>query len=266
MTPGICIIIPARDEVAALPGLIAEILTALDGRDFTVLVVDDGSADGSAAVLAAMAAREPRLGWLRHDRPSGQSAAIRAGVRATRAPVIVTLDGDGQNPPDQIPCLLAPIEADTEGRIGLVQGQREKRHDTLSRRLASRFANRIREALLHDGIRDSGCGLKAFRRDAYLDLPWFDHIHRFMPAMMLREGWEVVAVSVTHRERQTGRSKYSNLGRALVGVTDLMGTAWLIRRGPPRSSAAPTRRFNQVDPAGGPLPAAFHTDHGHVQK
>ncbi len=233
--PAVSVVIPVRDEAAAISPLIEEVAAALRDRRFEVIVVDDGSQDGTARILQALETRHPWLKSLGHGRSRGQSTAIRTGVRAARAPLIVTLDGDGQNPPDQIPPLLAALEADRSGTLGLVQGQREGRKDTLAKRLASRFANGIRGALLRDGVRDSGCGLKAFRRDAYFDLPFFDHIHRFMPAMMLREGWGVRTVGVTHRPRHSGRSKYSNLARGLVGIPDLMGAAWLIRRsGRPR--------------------------------
>ena len=164
-----------------------------------------------------------------HDRSCGQSAAIRSGVWAARGALIVTLDADGQNPPDNIPALLAPFTGD-DTALGLVQGQRVDRRDRPSRRLASAAANRIRNALLRDGVRDSGCGLKAFPRMVYLALPYFDHIHRFMPAMVAREGLRVQTVPVTHAPRAFGRSKYGNLRRAAVGVVDLLGTAWLIRR------------------------------------
>ena len=230
--PEICVIVPARNEVAAISALVSDIRDALKGRAYEILVIDDGSDDGTDAVLSSLEGRFHELGSIRHEQSRGQSAAIRSGVRATRAPLIVTLDGDGQNPADQIPLLLAPLEAIGSDGVGLVQGQREKRQDTRARRMASRFANGIRNALLHDGVRDSGCGLKAFRREAYLDLPYFDHIHRFMAAMMLREGWRVVTVQVTHRERSSGQSKYTNLNRALVGVVDLLGAAWLILRAP----------------------------------
>lgn len=228
--PAVSVVIPVRDEAAAIGPLIDEIAAALDGRAFEVIAVDDGSLDGTHRILLALEARHPWLHARHHPRPRGQSTAIRTGVRHARAPLVVTLDGDGQNPPDQIPLLLAPLEADRGGRLGLVQGQRAARQDSLARRLGSRFANLVRAALLRDGVRDSGCGLKAFRRDAYFDLPFFDHIHRFMPAMMLREGWQVQTVAVTHRPRQSGRSKYSNLARGLVGIPDLLGAAWLIMR------------------------------------
>ena len=236
--PALSIVIPARDEATAIGPLITEIGHVLAGQSFEVIVVDDASTDGMAQVLEALCAAQGWLGVLRNPVSIGQSASIRKGVRASRGAIIVTLDGDGQNPANQIPHLLAPFAADHPA-LGLVQGQRVGRKDTVAKRWASKAANAIRGALLRDGVRDSGCGLKAFRREAYFDLPWFDHIHRFMPAMMLREGWDVVCVPVSHKERIGGRSKYSNLARALVGVPDLMGAAWLIwRAGPPRHPGA----------------------------
>lgn len=229
MRPLVSVVIPMRDEVAAAEPLILEVAAVLAARPHEIIVVDDGSTDGTDRALRALATRMPRLRLHRHPQSRGQSTAIRSGVRLARAPLIVTLDGDGQNPPDQIPLLLVPFEKAGHD-LGLVQGQRAVRRDSAAKRLASRFANAIRGALLGDGVRDSGCGLKAFRRDAYLDLPFFDHIHRFMAAMMLREGWRVETVDVTHRPRHGGRSKYSNLARGLVGIPDLLGAAWLIRR------------------------------------
>ena len=244
--------IPARDEVVAIGPLVEEIGRVMAGRDVEVIVIDDGSDDGTPQVLSELAARHTWLTWRRNEAPVGQSASIRRGVRAARAPIVVTLDGDGQNPPDQIPHLLAPFAAPGAEALGLVQGERAQRRDGLGKRWGSVIANAIRRRLLRDGVRDSGCGLKAFRRDAYLDLPWFDHIHRFMPAMMLREGWQIEVVPVTHRERVGGTSKYTNLARALVGLPDLLGAAWLIRRsGPPRHPAVARPRPDMPDtPAG----------------
>ncbi|MCI2394930.1 glycosyltransferase family 2 protein [Aliiroseovarius sediminis] len=233
--PDISVVIPARDEVVAIGPLVEEVGRVLDERAFEVIVVDDGSTDGTHHSLTRLAAAHDWLNWLQNKESVGQSASIRHGVRAARGQIIVTLDGDGQNPADQIPKLLAPFDAGANPALGLVQGQRVARQDTIAKRWASRAANAIRVALLHDGVRDSGCGLKAFRREAYFDLPFFNHIHRFMPAMMLREGWEVQTVAVSHQSRHGGQSKYSNLRRALVGIPDLLGAAWLIRRaGPPR--------------------------------
>ena len=226
----ISVVVPALDEEVSIGQLVTEIDRAMQGFDFELIVIDDGSRDATAAWLSELAQRFDRLRPVHHPVPVGQSGAIRQGVRLARGRLIVTLDGDGQNPPDQVPALLAPLLADSTGRLGLVQGERAGRKDTLAKQLGSRIANAIRQALLRDGVRDSGCGLKAFRRDAYLELPWFDHIHRFMPAMMLREGWKVQTVPVTHRPRAGGRSKYNNLQRALVGLVDLAGAAWLIRR------------------------------------
>lgn len=238
--PDISVVIPAKDEVVALAPLVDEIGVVLKKERFEVIVIDDGSTDGMAAKLDELAARCNWLIPLHNTTSVGQSAAIRQGVRLAHGGVIVTLDGDGQNPPDQIPRLLAPFRrtGPEVQALGLVQGQRVGRRDTVAKRMASKLANAIRGALLRDNVRDSGCGLKAFRREAYFDLPWFDHIHRFMPAMMLREGWRVETVDVTHNARNGGRSKYNNLMRGLVGIPDLLGAAWLIRRkGPPRHAS-----------------------------
>ena len=155
---------------------------------------------------------------------------MHSGVRAATAPFICTLDGDGQNPPEELPGLLAPLMADTTGKIGLVAGQRVGRQDTWSKKIASKAANAIRGWILKDGTRDTGCGLKAFRREAFLELPYFDHMHRYLPALFARVGWQVTHVDVTHRPRGAGRSNYSNVQRALVGIVDLAGVAWLLRR------------------------------------
>ena len=224
------VVIPARNERENILSLLDGIEAALRPLcPHEVIVVDDGSTDGMSDVLLARQATTPHLVILRHDSSAGQSAAVHSGVRAATAPVICTLDGDGQNPPGELPRLVAPLlTGDSE--IGLVAGQRVKRNDTLSKRLASRFANGLRGWMLKDGTRDTGCGLKAFRRDAFLALPYFDHMHRYLPALFARDGWQVVHVDVSHRPRGGGRSNYSNLQRALVGIVDLFGVAWLIRR------------------------------------
>ncbi len=229
----VSVVVPFHDEQGAAAGLIDEIIAALKDLEYEIIAVDDGSTDDTPAILARISQINERVSVLTHPIRAGQSSAIRSGVRASRHDWIATLDGDGQNPPDQIPHLFAALAKGRFNRIGLVQGQRAQRRDTLWKRWASTIANAIRSTALRDGVRDSGCGLKLFRREAYLDVPFFDHIHRFLPAMMLREGWEIRLVDVTHRERMTGTSKYSNLQRAVVGITDLIGVAWLIRRASP---------------------------------
>jgi len=228
---GVSVVVPMRDEdgnVAPLLAEIAEVAAAWPHRE--VIAVDDGSADRTLAALHAARGEHPELRILHHPRPAGQSAAIHSAVRAARFTVICMLDGDGQNPPGELPRLVAPLLAAGSGRLGLVAGQRARRADTPARRLASRLANRLRAGLLHDGTRDTGCGLKAFRREAFLALPYFDHMHRYLPALFRRDGWEVVLIDVGDRPRRSGRSKYGNFGRALVGIQDLLGVAWLIRR------------------------------------
>ena len=225
------IVIPARNEAGNIVALVEAIDQALvASAPFEIIVVDDGSIDDSAVRIKARAMTMPHLRLIRHDRSGGQSAAVHSGVLAAMAPIICTLDGDGQNPPEELPNLAAPLLADTTGKIGLVAGQRVGRQDTWSKKLASRFANGLRGWMLNDGTRDTGCGLKAFRRDAFLALPYFNHMHRYLPALFARDGWQIVHVDVSHRPRGAGRSNYSNLQRGLVGVVDLLGVAWLLRR------------------------------------
>ena len=233
----VSIVIPMRNEADNVAPLVADIAAACGGLDsYEIIIVDDGSTDDTAARIAGLAAEHPTLRLICHDRSGGQSAAVHSGVLAARAAVICTLDGDGQNPPSELPKLFAPLLREDSAALGLVAGQRVGRRDTLSKRLASRFANGLRGWLLKDGTRDTGCGLKGFRRGAFLALPYFDHMHRYLPALFKRDGWQVALVDVSHEERHAGRSKYSNLQRGVVGIYDLIGVAWLIRR---RKKAAP---------------------------
>jgi glycosyltransferase involved in cell wall biosynthesis len=224
----ISVVVPVKDEAGNVGPLAREIAAALAGERHEILFVDDGSRDGTAGALAALKSEIPQLRVLRHNRNLGQSRGIRTGVKAARGTIIVTLDGDGQNDPADIPTLLSALRA--EPQVAMVSGVRVKRQDNLSRRWASRLGNGFRSAMLADGATDTGCGLKAFRREMFLDLPYFDHLHRFLIAMVLREGGEVRYVPVNHRPRLTGASKYTNIGRLLVSVQDLLGVRWLQRR------------------------------------
>ncbi len=226
----VSIVIPAKNESENIPTLLDEIHAAVGPLvDYEVIVVDDGSTDGMDRLLTKRMETQPNLRVLRNERSAGQSAAVHSGVQAARADVICTLDADGQNPPEFLPALFQPLLAGPP-EMALVAGQRVNRQDTWSKRMGSKFANKLRSWALNDGTRDTGCGLKGFRRDAFLALPYFDHMHRYLPALFRRDGWEVLLVDVGHRSRGAGRSNYSNLQRALVGIVDLVGVMWLIRR------------------------------------
>lgn len=228
--PRFSVVAPMLNEAGSIRPMAEEIAAACDPiGPFEAIFVNDGSTDDTAATIAEMRARYRWLREVRHARPCGQSAAVRSGVLAARAPIVCTIDGDGQNPPSEIPGLVEPFLAGEEG-VGLVAGQRVGRQDTASKRIASRLANRLRRRILRDDTRDTGCGLKAFPREVFLGLPFFDHIHRYLPALVRREGFEIRLVDVSHRARAAGRSKYTNFGRAIVGITDLFGVWWLLRR------------------------------------
>ena len=229
-SPQLSVVVPVHNEEDNVAPLVAEILAALRGRvDFEIVYVDDASRDATLARLRDLQATTPELRVVRHLANAGQSTAVRNGVKAARAPWIATLDGDGQNDPADIPHLLAKRDASAP-EVKLFAGWRVNRQDSGSKRWASKFANAIRARLLRDATPDTGCGIKLFTRDAFLDLPYFDHMHRYLPALMQRAGWQTVSVPVNHRHRTAGVSKYNNLGRALVGIKDLFGVSWLIQR------------------------------------
>ena len=229
MSPEVSIVVPVFDEEGAAPALAREIAAAFAGRAYELIFVDDASRDGTFAALGALAAEIPALRLLKHAKNAGQSRAVRSGVLAARGPIVVTLDGDGQNDPADAPRLADHLAAGPAS-LALVGGVRVKRQDSAAKRYASKFANGVRQRLLHDTAADTGCGLKAFRREAFLRLPYFDHLHRFLPALMLREGYEVAFEPVGHRPRQAGQSKYTNLGRLWASLSDLWGVMWLNSR------------------------------------
>jgi glycosyltransferase involved in cell wall biosynthesis len=226
--PSVSIVVPVHNEAENIPVLADEIAAALKGRRFEVIFVNDGSSDETESALKRFGKTRPWLRQVKHARSCGQSAAVRSGVRAARAPLVVTLDGDGQNDPAFIPKLLAALES-APPSVGLVNGQRLKRKGGF-KRLQSMIANGVRAAVLRDDTRDTGCGLKAFRRDVYLALPYFDALHRFTPALVKREGYDVGYVEVVDRPRAHGKSHYGMWNRLWIGILDLAGVFWLIRR------------------------------------
>jgi dolichol-phosphate mannosyltransferase len=227
--PDISVVVPVFNEQGAAADLAREIASAFASVPHEIVFVDDASTDDTTSSLAALRPAMAQLRVLSHHRNAGQSRAIRTGVLAARAPVIVTLDGDGQNDPADAPRLVARLSA-APASLAMVGGRRAKRQDSAAKRFGSRFANGLRQRLLNDQADDTGCGLKAFRREAFLRLPYFDHMHRFLPALFLREGFEIAFEDVNHRPRTTGRSKYTNLGRLKASVLDLCGVLWLRAR------------------------------------
>jgi dolichol-phosphate mannosyltransferase len=228
--PTVSIVVPVRNEAGNIAPLVNEIAATLGtGMTFEIIYVNDGSTDRTESELTLLMASRPWLRLVRHESSCGQSAAVLTGVQHARAPVVVTIDGDGQNDPAFIPALLKELAAGAP-KVGLIAGQRVGRKATGFKRLQSRIANGVRSAVLRDGTRDTGCGLKAFRRDLFLALPYFDGLHRFLPALVRREGHDIGYVDVVDRPRHAGTSNYGMWDRLWVGILDLMGVWWLIRR------------------------------------
>lgn len=226
--PDLSVIAPMHNEGGGAAMLVDEIAHALQDVLHEIIIIDDASTDDTLSVLQAAKSRHPQLRIFCHEKNAGQSRALRTGVLAARAPVVAMLDGDGQNDPADIPALYRMLS--DEDSLAMAAGERLARQDVAAKKIASQMANAIRRRILQDGAADTGCGLKAFRREAFLQLPYFDHMHRYLPALMRREGFAVAFVPVSHRARAHGRSKYTNIGRALVAVRDIMGVIWLLGR------------------------------------
>ncbi len=225
--PAVSVVIPAHNEAENLATLVPEIAASLGGVPHEIIVVDDASTDDTPALVERLAAAGITVRRHRHARSLGQSAAVMAGVVAARGPLVVTLDGDGQNDPQFIPEMLRALD---DPGVGIVAGQRLGRKSSASKKISSRIANGVRRAMLKDDTRDTGCGLKAFRRDPYLRLPYFQGMHRYLPALFLGDGWLIAHVDVVDRERHHGSSHYGMLDRLAVGIPDLFGVWWLLRR------------------------------------
>lgn len=235
-TPSISVVVPVYNEAENVAKLVSEIAEALGGNHgfedpFEMIFINDASADKTLSVLQDLKTDYPQLRVLSHRENAGQSRSVRTGILAAKAAIIGTLDGDGQNDPADLPKLYAQmIRTDAPDGLALVGGRRAKRKDSAAKKLASRFGNGVRKRLLKDNADDTGCGIKVFSREAFLRLPYFDHIHRYIPALMLREGYKTEFCDVNHRRREFGVSKYSNLGRLMVSIADLRGVMWLNRR------------------------------------
>jgi len=232
-TPSLSVVIPVHNEAENIGPLVDEVRRALVGTDIEIVLVDDASTDATPERVDALAATHPEVRVVRHGRNAGQSTAVYSGVSFARGMLVATLDGDGQNDPADIPRLLARYHAEGGGDGLLIAGHRTTRRDTAVTRISSRIANAVRGGLLHDRTPDTGCGLKLFPRALFLRFPYFDHMHRFLPALTIRAGGRVVSEPVGHRPRTRGRSHYGVWNRLWVGIVDLMGVLWLIRRARP---------------------------------
>lgn len=229
--PQLSVVVPVYNEAENVALLVSEIHEGLQSLPYEMIFVDDASQDATREKLVELMTDFPSLRAISHQRNAGQSRAIRTGIKAAQSPIIATLDGDGQNDPADIAALYKRLnEADPSQNLAMIGGRRAKRRDNLAKRLGSRFGNGIRKRLLKDGADDTGCGLKVFYRAAFLDLPYFDHIHRYLPALMRREGFAIDFMDVNHRQREFGHSKYTNFGRLIVSIADLRGVIWLLRR------------------------------------
>lgn len=229
--PIISVVVPVYNEAENVEKLVREIATAFSDTSFEMVFVNDASTDDTQGTLQALKTEFPTLRVISHRANAGQSRAVRSGILAASAPIIGTLDGDGQNDPADLPAMLAQLtRADAADNLALVGGRRAKRQDSAAKKFASRFGNGVRKRLLNDNCDDTGCGIKVFSRDAFLRLPYFDHVHRYIPALMLREGYSTEFRDVNHRGREFGVSKYTNFGRLKVSIADLRGVMWLNRR------------------------------------
>jgi len=230
-TVNLSVVVPVFNEEENVAKLVDEIALALRETNYEMIFVNDTSTDGTLSVLTTLKTAYPALRVISHRKNAGQSRAVRSGIMAAKAKYIATLDGDGQNDPADIPALYAQITRDNAPQgLALVGGRRAKRQDSWAKKIGSRIGNGVRKKLLNDQADDTGCGLKVFARDAFLRLPYFDHVHRYIPALMLREGYEIEFCDVNHRHREFGVSKYTNFGRLMVSFADLRGVRWLNRR------------------------------------
>jgi len=230
-TPALSVVVPAYNEAENVENLATEISAALGNVAYEMIFIDDASTDDTKPVLIDMKTRFPYLRVLSHRQNSGQSRGVRSGILAARAPIIATLDSDGQNDPADIPKLFAQLTRDDAPEsLAMVGGRRAKRIDSAAKKIGSRIGNGVRKRLLKDDADDTGCGLKVFKREAFLRLPYFDHIHRYIPALMIREGYSIEFADVNHRAREFGESKYTNFGRLKVSIADLRGVIWLRKR------------------------------------
>ncbi len=257
----ISVVIPALNEAGNIAHLVRETVACVPAVALReIIVVDDGSDDATPDELRALVSEIPKLRYVRHHQRAGQSAAVRTGVRAATAPLIATMDGDGQNDPRDIAALVALLDPAEHGNVALAGGVRVTRRAESSKRIASKFANWLRDAILDDRCPDTGCGIKAFRRQVFLDLPYFSGMHRYLPALFQAYGYEAVYHPVNDRPRRAGHSKYTNFGRALIGIYDLIGVRWLIRRTvlPDRAPAA------KSSPASLQRSASKKGNHAHV--